>query len=111
MTTPTARLMCANGQSGGRKPRVGFDDRRFAEVEDARREHRARAAFDDAGAEPDDVSFDMLTALGFTRAAVDAANAYCCGALPLERDRKSGAVGTDGSVRLPLGVRRLMQKK
>src|SRR3546814_5814622 len=27
VTTPTAQLMCADGQSGGRKPRVGFGDR------------------------------------------------------------------------------------
>src|SRR5262249_30866048 len=28
--------------------------------------------------------FDMLTALGFTRADIDSANAYCCGAMTLE---------------------------
>ena len=32
----------------------------------------------------DDVSFDMLAALGFSRKEVEAANAYCCGAMTLE---------------------------
>ncbi|MHB1219985.1 MAG: vitamin B12-dependent ribonucleotide reductase [Alphaproteobacteria bacterium] len=32
----------------------------------------------------DDVSFDLLTALGFTKAELDAANTYCCGAMTLE---------------------------
>jgi len=32
----------------------------------------------------DDMSFDMLTALGFTSAEIDAANIYCCGAMTLE---------------------------
>jgi len=32
----------------------------------------------------DDVSFDMLTSLGFTRADVEAANTYCTGAMTLE---------------------------
>ncbi|MCW5695420.1 MAG: vitamin B12-dependent ribonucleotide reductase [Bauldia sp.] len=31
-----------------------------------------------------DPAFDMLTALGFTRAQVEAANIYCCGAMTLE---------------------------
>ncbi len=31
-----------------------------------------------------EVSFDMLTALGFTAREVEAANAYCCGAMTLE---------------------------
>ena len=31
-----------------------------------------------------DVSFDMLTALGFTKAEIDEANTYCCGAMTLE---------------------------
>src|SRR5262249_16612838 len=31
-----------------------------------------------------DVSFDMLTALGFTRSQIDEANTYCCGAMTLE---------------------------
>jgi ribonucleoside-diphosphate reductase alpha chain len=35
-------------------------------------------------AQLDDVGFDMLTALGFTRAEIDAANTYCCGAMTLE---------------------------
>jgi ribonucleoside-diphosphate reductase alpha chain len=35
-------------------------------------------------ADLEDVSFDMLTALGFTKAEVDAANAHCCGAMTLE---------------------------
>jgi len=32
----------------------------------------------------DDMSFDMLAALGFTSAEIDAANIYCCGAMTLE---------------------------
>ncbi|MCX7355710.1 MAG: vitamin B12-dependent ribonucleotide reductase [Alphaproteobacteria bacterium] len=32
----------------------------------------------------DDVSFDLLTALGFTKAELDAANTFCCGAMTLE---------------------------
>ena len=32
----------------------------------------------------DDVSFDMLRALGFSRSEIDAANTYCCGAMTLE---------------------------
>ncbi|MEQ8354203.1 MAG: vitamin B12-dependent ribonucleotide reductase [Kiloniellaceae bacterium] len=35
-------------------------------------------------ADLESVSFDMLAALGFTKAEVDAANAYCCGAMTLE---------------------------
>ncbi len=35
-------------------------------------------------AELDSPKFDLLTALGFTRAQVDAANEYCCGAMTLE---------------------------
>jgi ribonucleoside-diphosphate reductase alpha chain len=35
------------------------------------------AAFDDPG-------FDLLAALGFSRAEIDAANAWCCGAMTLE---------------------------
>ena len=34
--------------------------------------------------ELDDVSFDMLRALGFSRSEIDAANTYCCGAMTLE---------------------------
>jgi ribonucleoside-diphosphate reductase alpha chain len=32
----------------------------------------------------DDPGFDLLAALGFTRAEIDAANSYCCGAMTLE---------------------------
>jgi len=32
----------------------------------------------------DDVGFDMLSALGFSKADVEAANTYCCGAMSLE---------------------------
>ncbi|MGE5517499.1 MAG: vitamin B12-dependent ribonucleotide reductase [Bacteroidota bacterium] len=32
----------------------------------------------------DDLSFDMLAHLGFSRAEIDAANTYCCGAMTLE---------------------------
>ena len=32
----------------------------------------------------DDLSFDMLAALGFTKAEIEAANTYCCGAMMLE---------------------------
>ncbi len=35
-------------------------------------------------AQLDDVSFDMLTALGFGRQQVEQANTYCCGAMTLE---------------------------
>jgi ribonucleoside-diphosphate reductase alpha chain len=35
-------------------------------------------------AELDSVSFDMLEALGFTKAEAEAANIYCCGAMTLE---------------------------
>ncbi len=35
-------------------------------------------------AELEDVSFNMLSALGFTKEEVDAANGYCCGAMTLE---------------------------
>jgi ribonucleoside-diphosphate reductase alpha chain len=31
-----------------------------------------------------EVSFDMLAALGFTKAEIEAANSYCCGAMTLE---------------------------
>ncbi len=34
--------------------------------------------------ELDDVGFDMLRALGFSRDEIEAANAYCCGAMTLE---------------------------
>ena len=32
----------------------------------------------------DDPAFDLLAALGFSRAEIDAANTYCCGAMTLE---------------------------
>ncbi len=35
-------------------------------------------------AELDEVGFDMLTALGFSRQEIEAANLYCCGAMTLE---------------------------
>ncbi len=35
-------------------------------------------------AQLDDVGFDMLAALGFTKAEIEAANTYCCGAMTLE---------------------------
>ncbi len=35
-------------------------------------------------AELDDPSFDMLSALGFSKAEIEAANIYCCGAMTLE---------------------------
>ncbi len=35
-------------------------------------------------AELEDVSFDMLSALGFSKAEIEAANTYCCGAMTLE---------------------------
>ncbi|MEQ8441600.1 MAG: vitamin B12-dependent ribonucleotide reductase [Alphaproteobacteria bacterium] len=35
-------------------------------------------------AQLDDMSFDMLSALGFTRRDIEAANVYCCGAMTLE---------------------------
>jgi ribonucleoside-diphosphate reductase alpha chain len=47
-------------------------------------EEFCKAAFGFSAAEMDDVGFDMLAALGFTRAEIDAANTYCCGAMTLE---------------------------
>ena len=47
-------------------------------------EELCKAAFGFTAAQLDDVGFDMLTALGFTRAEIEAANAYCCGAMTLE---------------------------
>jgi ribonucleoside-diphosphate reductase alpha chain len=35
-------------------------------------------------AQLDDVSFDLLSALGFTKAEVEAANTWCCGSMTLE---------------------------
>jgi ribonucleoside-diphosphate reductase alpha chain len=43
-----------------------------------------KAAFGLSQAQLDDPSLDMLAALGFTRAEIDAANTYCCGAMTLE---------------------------
>jgi len=47
-------------------------------------EEFCRAAFGLTSEQLDDVSFDMLTALGFSKAEIDAANTYCCGAMTLE---------------------------
>jgi ribonucleoside-diphosphate reductase alpha chain len=47
-------------------------------------EEFCKAAFGFTAAQLDDVGFDMLTALGFTRAEIDVANTYCCGAMTLE---------------------------
>ncbi|HJT07748.1 MAG TPA: vitamin B12-dependent ribonucleotide reductase, partial [Stellaceae bacterium] len=47
-------------------------------------EEFCKAAFGVTDAQLDDVSFDMLTALGFSKADVEAANTYCCGAMTLE---------------------------
>src|SRR3546814_8473735 len=41
-----------------------------------------------AKAQLDDVTFDMLSALGFSKAQVEAANTYCCGAMTLERSEE-----------------------
>jgi ribonucleoside-diphosphate reductase alpha chain len=77
----------------------GFDDRALAAVEPA-----LATAFDikfafnkwtlgeefcigGLGIAPgalDDPAFDLLAALGFARAEIDAANSYCCGAMTLE---------------------------
>ncbi len=43
-----------------------------------------KAAFGFSGEQLDDIAFDMLSALGFTRAEIDAANTFCCGAMTLE---------------------------
>jgi len=47
-------------------------------------EELCKAAFGFSGADLDDVGFDMLGSLGFTKAEIDAANTYCCGAMTLE---------------------------
>ena len=47
-------------------------------------EEFCKAAFGFSVAELDDVGFDMLSALGFTKAEIEAANTYCCGAMTLE---------------------------
>ena len=43
-----------------------------------------KAAFGFTQARIDDPGFDMLAALGFTKAEIEAANTYCCGAMTLE---------------------------
>ncbi|HVA35790.1 MAG TPA: vitamin B12-dependent ribonucleotide reductase [Stellaceae bacterium] len=43
-----------------------------------------RAAFGFTDAQMNDVAFDMLAALGFTRTDIEQANTYCCGAMTLE---------------------------
>src|SRR6185312_11637624 len=43
-----------------------------------------KAAFGFLQTQLDDPGFDMLTALGFTKAEIEAANTYCCGAMTLE---------------------------
>ncbi|HZB93111.1 MAG TPA: vitamin B12-dependent ribonucleotide reductase [Stellaceae bacterium] len=47
-------------------------------------EELCKAAFGFTAAQLDDVGFDMLTALGFSRTEIEAANTYCCGAMTLE---------------------------
>jgi ribonucleoside-diphosphate reductase alpha chain len=47
-------------------------------------EEFCKAAFGFSDAQMNEVSFDMLAALGFTKAEIDAANTYCCGAMTLE---------------------------
>jgi ribonucleoside-diphosphate reductase alpha chain len=43
-----------------------------------------KAAFGFSQSQLDDPGFDMLAALGFTKAEIEAANTYCCGAMTLE---------------------------
>jgi ribonucleoside-diphosphate reductase alpha chain len=47
-------------------------------------EEFCRKALGFTAAQLDDVAFDLLTALGFSKADVEAANTYCCGAMTLE---------------------------
>jgi ribonucleoside-diphosphate reductase alpha chain len=47
-------------------------------------EEFCRAAFGFTDAQMNDVAFDMLAVLGFTKAEVEQANTYCCGAMTLE---------------------------
>ncbi|MEX0758719.1 MAG: vitamin B12-dependent ribonucleotide reductase, partial [Tistlia sp.] len=47
-------------------------------------EEFCRKVLDLADAQLDDLGFDMLAALGFTKAEVEAANTYVCGAMTLE---------------------------
>jgi ribonucleoside-diphosphate reductase alpha chain len=43
-----------------------------------------KAAFGFSDEQLEDAGFDMLAALGFTKAEIEAANTYCCGAMTLE---------------------------
>ncbi|HLI21609.1 MAG TPA: vitamin B12-dependent ribonucleotide reductase, partial [Stellaceae bacterium] len=43
-----------------------------------------KAAFDFTAEQMNDPGFDMLAALGFSKADIEAANTYCCGAMTLE---------------------------
>jgi ribonucleoside-diphosphate reductase alpha chain len=47
-------------------------------------EELCKAAFGFTAAQLEDVGFDMLQALGFSKADIEAANTYCCGAMTLE---------------------------
>jgi ribonucleoside-diphosphate reductase alpha chain len=47
-------------------------------------EEFCKAAFGFTAAQLEDVGFDMLAALGFSKADIEAANTYCCGAMTLE---------------------------
>ncbi|MDE2165661.1 MAG: vitamin B12-dependent ribonucleotide reductase [Alphaproteobacteria bacterium] len=47
-------------------------------------EEFCRAAFGFTDAQFNDVGFDMLAALGFTKAEIEQANTHCCGAMTLE---------------------------
>jgi ribonucleoside-diphosphate reductase alpha chain len=59
-------------------------DIKFAFNKWALGEEFCKAAFGLTAEQLNDVSFEMLPALGFTRAEIDAANTYCCGAMTLE---------------------------
>jgi ribonucleoside-diphosphate reductase alpha chain len=59
-------------------------DIKFAFNKWALGEEFCKAAFGFTAEQLNDVSFEMLPALGFTRAEIDAANTYCCGAMTLE---------------------------
>jgi ribonucleoside-diphosphate reductase alpha chain len=47
-------------------------------------EEFCKAAFGFTDAQLDDVAFDLLAALGFAKAEIEAANIYCCGAMSLD---------------------------
>ncbi len=47
-------------------------------------EEFCKAAFGFSAEQLNDVSFEMLSALGFGKAEIEAANTYCCGAMTLE---------------------------